>query len=214
MTRIRSNRRNPLKKAGFQCLPGRFWQSRPRMDVPTPPRDRSKTMTARTDGLSWNATGVLAGIIIASLGATFTLQVWMMSGVNGRIDRIEDKIDLLIRANPTAPAIPSTSAVQPEARPQGPALEQTLPGDRTYRNSDRHDQDHRRARHRDLPPPVDSLPQQVDHSSSFKRLLLVSGRSTGKRSRSEMAAQQGAPRGTLQLSLGPLQRQSRFRMGS
>ena len=96
-------------------------------------------MTARTDGLSWNATGVLAGIIIASLGTTFTLQVWMMSGVNGRIDRIEDKIDLLIRAVPTAPAIPSTPATQPEARTQAPALEQTLPGDRTYRNSDRHD---------------------------------------------------------------------------
>ena len=122
-------------------------------------------MTARTDGLSWNAIGVLAGIIIANLGATFTLQVWMMSGVNrridrieDRIDRIEDKIDLLIRAAPTAPAIPSTPAVQPEARPQAPALEQTLPGDRTDRNSDRHDQDHRRASHRDLPPAVDSLP--------------------------------------------------------
>lgn len=168
-------------------------------------------MTARTDGLSWNAIGVLAGIIIANLGATFTLQVWMRSGVNRRIDRIEDKIDLLIRAAPTAPAIPSTPAVQPKARPQA---EQTLPGDRTDRNSDRHDQDHRWAGHRDLPPAVDSLPQQVDHSSSFKPLLLVSGRSSGKRSRSEMAAQQRAPRGTLQLSHGPLQRQSRFRSGS
>ena len=28
VTRIRSNRRNPLKKAGFQSLSGRFWQSR------------------------------------------------------------------------------------------------------------------------------------------------------------------------------------------
>ena len=198
------------------------------MDVPTPPRDWSKTMTARTDGLSWNAIGVLAGIIIASQGATFTLQVWMMSGVNERIDRIEgridriegcierieDKIDLLIRAVPTAHAIPSTPAVQPEARPQAPALEQTLPGDRTDRNSDRHDQDHRRASHRDLPPAVDSLPHQVDHSSSFKRLSLVSGRSSGKRSRSEMAAQQCAPRGTLHLSQDPLHRQSRFRLGS
>ncbi len=194
---------------------------RPRMDVPTPPRDSRKTMTARTDGLSWNAIGVLAGIIIASQGATFTLQVWMMSGVNGRIDRIEnridrieDKIDLLIRAVPTAPAIPSTPAVPPEARQQAPALEQTLPGDRTDRNSDRHDQDHCRATHRDLPPAVDSLPQQVEHSPSFKRLLLVSGRSSAKSYRSEMAAHQDAPRGTPQLSLGPLQRQSRFRLGS